>query len=344
MKPKIVFHIGLEKTGTDSFQRFCKENYRALLRSGVLYPTRSLAYGQSNHGPLVACYLPYRDFNIGPAGRKRPDILASLRREADRTSPKIILFSAEHFSSRFRAEQIRELAADFKEHDCQVVVAVREHRARIYSAYSQTIKNGRSLTLDQFCEELFRPDNPYTRYRDTITPWESTFGKANVRVLASLPGADIVPVLSETIFPEAAPTLKTSAYWDNQALGATSIEALRMANTALYRGQHHDLSQNNYPKWLTLRLIQLRIRSLIAKAAGEAPQGRFRLGEANLRQLKAITDIDLPWLESSHGIQLPAPATDGEPAQDAMQAKAADLLARALKRWPWSRWLDTKGA
>ena len=348
MKPKIIFHIGFEKTGTDSFQRFCKENYRALLKFGVLYPTKSLAYGQSNHGPLVSCYLPYRDFNIGPAGRKQPAILRSLRREADKTKPKTILISAEHFSSRFREEQIRELASDFADHDCRIVIGVREHRSRIYSAYSQTIKNGRSLTLDEFCTELFDPKNPYIRYRDTITPWENTFGKENISVLASASGVNIVRVLCETVSPEAASALDTSSYWDNKALGAVSIEALRMANKALYGQQHHDVSKDNYLKWLVLRLAHLRLRTLIARAAGDEPQGKFSLSEASLQRLKQITDIDNPWLESGYGIRLTTTTSEGDPAQDTMHAQAAELLARALvcqmKWWPWAKLLDTTGA
>jgi hypothetical protein len=54
---KVIFHIGLEKTGTTSFQRFCTRNARRLLKHNVLYPKRSSAFHALNHTPLTASYL-----------------------------------------------------------------------------------------------------------------------------------------------------------------------------------------------------------------------------------------------------------------------------------------------
>ena len=39
---RLVLHIGLEKTGTTSFQAFCAEHRPALAQSGVLYPVNPL--------------------------------------------------------------------------------------------------------------------------------------------------------------------------------------------------------------------------------------------------------------------------------------------------------------
>jgi hypothetical protein len=335
MKPKFIFHIGLEKTGTDSFQRFCKDNYRTLLDSGVLYPIRGLAFAANSHGPLVNGYLPYPDFSIGPAHRKRPEILRSLFKEIEKAAPDTVLISAEHFSSRFRDEQIRELAADFAGYDCRIAVVVRTHSARIFSAYSQTVVSGRSLTLDEFCDEIFEPGNRYARYKETVIPWENTFGQENVRIFSHGSGANIVESLCEALIPGVAPKLEPSSYWDNKSLGANSVETLRQVNGALATREAQHLVVHNFVKWALLRHVRLRVLKLITKAAAGQPRNRMRLSENNLRRLKEITDIDYPWLES-RGIHLTEPNVEASPPQDATQAMAAELLAQALvKRIRW---------
>src|SRR5215471_5579563 len=122
MKRRLTFHIGLEKTGTDSFQHFCSEQRDVLRRAGTLYPTHSPAFGAYNHEPLVACYLDYRDFSIRSSGRTRADVLRSLIAEIEAADLPAILISGEHFSSRFREPEIRQLAADFSGFDCRIAV------------------------------------------------------------------------------------------------------------------------------------------------------------------------------------------------------------------------------
>jgi hypothetical protein len=53
---RIVFHIGLEKTGTDSFQHFCSKNSRVLLRRGILYLVYGLAFAGQNHAPFLMTF------------------------------------------------------------------------------------------------------------------------------------------------------------------------------------------------------------------------------------------------------------------------------------------------
>jgi hypothetical protein len=136
MKRRIIFHIGLEKTGTDSFQRFCTEQHNRLRQAGTLYPIDNLAFAKHNHEPLVACYLGYRDRSIRSSAQPREIVLRSVKADVDRNDCGNVLISAEHFSSRFRDAEIAQLAADFAEFDCRIAVVLRDHRARLYSAYS----------------------------------------------------------------------------------------------------------------------------------------------------------------------------------------------------------------
>ena len=57
MAGRLVFHIGLEKTGTTSFQQFCYDHSDVLEEYGVFYPKlECLLYG-NNHSILSASYL-----------------------------------------------------------------------------------------------------------------------------------------------------------------------------------------------------------------------------------------------------------------------------------------------
>ena len=74
---RIVFHVGLDKTGTTSLQRYLGANQAWLKRHSILYPKRNLAFDGLNHTPLVAGYI-----RIIP----RTGTFASPRRAAMRSS------------------------------------------------------------------------------------------------------------------------------------------------------------------------------------------------------------------------------------------------------------------
>src|SRR6185312_15363909 len=262
MKPTIIFHVGFEKTGTDSFQRFCKDNYRLLRRYSVLYPMNNLAFASYNHAALVACYLPYRDFSIQARRRERTDVVRSLRREIDASDARAVLISAEHLSSRFGEAEIRKLVSDFSDYECRIAIVVRDHLARARSAYAQTIISGRFLTIDEFCGELARPDNKYARYRETIEPWEKAFGKDRMSVFIHTRGQNIVETLCAALISPVMPLPGLEAYRDNRSLGAGAIEALRLVNKSLARpGQKKIDVSRNIVKWALL----YRLRASLIK-------------------------------------------------------------------------------
>ena len=145
---QVNFHIGLEKTGTTSFQWFCTEQREVLSRHSLLYPTENLGFDRFCHQHLVDCYLDERQLGHPPA-RPRPDVLASLRAEMAASRAERILIAGE-FSSLFNDGQIESLAADFANFDCRISVTVREHRSRLISAYCNAVVYGQWRTLDRF--------------------------------------------------------------------------------------------------------------------------------------------------------------------------------------------------
>ncbi|MGH6726184.1 MAG: hypothetical protein ACREB8_06530 [Pseudolabrys sp.] len=331
MKPKLIFHIGLEKTGTDSFQRFCTDNRRLLRQYSVLYPGKSLAFARYSHAPLVACYLPYRDLSIHMRRRARPAVLASLFREIDRNTCDTVLLSAEHFSSRFREPEIERLAADFAGYDCRIAVVVRAHAPRICSAYAQSILAGRHLTVDEYCDEILTPDHRYIRYRETISAWERVFGTDKMCVFAYEAGPNIVETLRRNLVSAAIPVGNAANYWDNKSYDARATEALRLVNLALWRGGPM-LAFGNRMRWASAGFVRWRARRLLERTGEDRTGDPVRLGTHNLQRFMEIAEADCRWLRQNYAIRLPPPDMASEPATPdlAAQYKSGESLAKAL--------------
>ena len=311
MRRNLIFHIGLEKTGTDSFQRFCTEHHKLLRDYSVLYPMkRSHFFKNYNHAPLVACYLPHHDFGLRSSGEARAVVLRSLTAEIDEEDFDTILISAEHFSSRFGDMEIGQLATDFGDYDCRIVVVVRDHVSRLYSAYSQTVLSGRDMTLDAFCDEVFHPHAHYMRYARTIQAWERVFGRKSVSVFCYLPGRNIIPVLCQNLISPAMPLSSIESYWDNRSAGPGPTERLCRVNRAMARVP---VGSSSFAGWLVLRHIRGGIAKVFRWLDGHQNAGRWHLSPQNQERLSEIAETDRVWLETHYGVHLldqaAAPAT-----------------------------------
>jgi hypothetical protein len=302
MKRKITFHIGFEKTGTYSFQTFCTKHAELLRRYSVVYPTRSWAFGDRNHAPLAACYLDYDDFSIRSSGKPRADVLRALLAEIGEAESGRILISAEHFSSRFREREIRQLAADFADFDCRIAIVVREHRARLFSAYSQSVRSGRDMTLEAYCDEVLHPSNWYMYYATTIGAWEGVFGRGNVTVLCHLPDEDIVPVLCNALISPDPALLALDSRRENQSLGPSATEWLRRANSVIRR-----VPKTRLPAFQTALGAPRRGFVCLARKLEPDAQG-WQLSERSLQRLNEIATADNDWLQSNYGVRLPVPS------------------------------------
>ena len=297
----IIFHIGLEKTGTTSFQTFCTDNCAELVRHSVLYPANNFAFSKGSHGPLVACYFPKNAANqlmIPSSHRDKEAVLRSLTREIKRASTHTVLISAEHFSSRFSAEQIQELAADFSDYDCQIAIVVRDHVSRALSAYSTTIASGRHLTLEAFVDELCHQNNKYMRYKETIEQWERVFGRGNISIISYHEKHNIVESLVRSVISPDIPTHRIAAYAENKSLGASTLEALRVINEELSEQLRSGASNHRFAYLLG------RIRHAIRKAAINRSRDQLQLAEDQLNRLTAIAEIDRRWLKDCYDVRL----------------------------------------
>jgi hypothetical protein len=306
MRKTIIFHIGLEKTGTSSFQRFCHEHRHALAARGVLYPTYNLAFSRQsrNHAALVAGYYEdagWADLNLARSWKGRRAVVESLVDEIERHPAPTALVSAEHLSSRLYPFQIERLAEDFAAFDCRIAIVLRGHEERVYSAYSSTIRAGRSLTLDAFVDELLMPENWYCRYAETVSRWRHVFGAERITILPFRKSRDIVDMLwTEMLGFDGAPPQRGD--FVNADPGGSVLEAMRRVNEIV--GDREAFPRRGHLRHLLLTLARAAIlRSLTAtprraddrlRVEGERRARLAALIDEDIEKLAALTAIDLP--------------------------------------------------
>jgi hypothetical protein len=338
----VVFHIGLERTGTTSFQRFCTNNANLLKRRSILYPTKAIAFRVDNHGPLVKSYLNEEtgaDFAIRSAQASKARVLLSLFQEIAKTSAKTVLISSEHFSSRFRSLEIKDLASDFGRYNCKILIVVRDHRQRFFSSYSTSIRSGGLATLDDFADVALAPDSDQFRYRNVINCWERSFGKSNIIVKPYISSNGFIETLFDSISPEKVALPKVEYYRDNKSLSPSVAEAYRLTNLALWPAPN-DVCPQSYWRWLRKRYSQVRIERWLLKAGKDLRPGSWTLSEANVERLNRIANEDSQWLSENYGINIAGQDIEigqGGNGSENMVA-AAEILAAALKNQVRGQW------
>lgn len=323
---RLIFHIGMEKTGTTSLQASLYRNQAALKRHSILYPKHNLAFGWENHKPLVACYdvdyVSDKWLVIDPS--RRVATIASLISEIEASEERTAIISAEHFSSRFREPQIRQLAADFKRFDCRVVVVIRDHVARLRSAYESYVVNGGALKYDEFAEGATRFGSRDLRFADLVEDWKRVFGHERVELISY--GPDVI----QDVLSSIAPGLATEPNLDDFRLRVSAdgnvIAALRLANAVTTNSETKRLAN---AAWSLDRQRRLQIKAWLQHSLPSRPNGALALDGERLRRLSEMAALDTARLEADHGFILKAPeiapsATCGNDEQ------VAELLARAL--------------
>lgn len=323
----IVFHIGLERTGTTALQRFCVRNRTALAESSILYPTSGRAFRGLNHLGLAAVYMPpaHRDHFVN--GRDgRDEVVASLKREIAASGAATILLSCEHFSSRFRRAQIDALAADFAEYECRVAVTLRDHLTRFYSIYATHIASGGRAGVDEFARWVLAEDSVELRYADILVSWRGAFAADAVAAFL-FDGGDPVSAFFRPGGPMPAPGLlrlsRPTGRLDlfgaatNRALGPRETALLRAANRAAAR-----LLPSTAPWAMALKHpIWVAARSAIHLGGALGGGGRdddeaWGLAPGLRIRLAALAQADARRLDEQFGIRFREPGSGPEPVRN----------------------------
>lgn len=242
--PSLDLHIGCEKTGTTSIQRFLKANRELLGEAGVLYPR---APGEENQmGLAVAAqteFGPLREkiFHL----RSWPEVetfRAKLKRELERelaAAPyRRAIMSGEHCSSRLIAldevQWLHNFLRPFFD-DITVIVYIRRQDDFFLSTYSTDVKGGARHPLRLPKEDLIQRRYDYW---DLLSRWAAVFGREKIVCrkyeTGALRGGDIVQDFMGAVhldmdlpyrFPQRL----------NESLDANCLEFLRLMNRYIPR-------------------------------------------------------------------------------------------------------------
>jgi hypothetical protein len=187
---KVFLHIGTEKTGSTSIQRFCQLNRRRLQKHDVYYP-RSV--GDESHHLLAGAFLPEARRHDFCPKLDSEKILKALKSEIQRAPCSKILLSCEQLSSRFDVEHIEALR-QFLE-DCgvevQIMLYIREQDDFLISSYSTAVRGRLKLPISI---DMATKNQRRYNYLALLDRWSAQFPDIRVRVFepAQLIGKDLM--------------------------------------------------------------------------------------------------------------------------------------------------------
>ena len=191
---RCILHIGTEKTGSTSIQRFLLNNREALHATGVHVCTSA---GNGNNRAMPAAFISdnIEDDFINQNNLQDADTRKAWKREAcesitaevlqAKQSADVFVVSSEHFHSRLvKTEDILELHAFLSPlfDEIKVVCYLRRQDRMSVSRYSQSLKAG--FVRYRF----FRPDvTPqchdlplYFDFQALLDRWAHVFGEENI--------------------------------------------------------------------------------------------------------------------------------------------------------------------
>lgn len=194
---RLVLHIGGEKTGTTALQDFLSRNSRAIHENeGILYPVAGPLCFNSAHFPVLTAFLPAGSLEFVPADKNlTPD---GLQREllaiSETFKPRILILSAEHFTSRMKQPAVSAFLAMLRNMKCfddiSAVFFVRAQDELAISSFSTALKFGRR---DWFATQHIRPKNPYFNHFAAAEMWASELGDKAILVRRYARGGTNVP-------------------------------------------------------------------------------------------------------------------------------------------------------
>jgi hypothetical protein len=254
MSRQIFIHIGGEKTGTTTLQRFLTRNTSELKKAGFFYPceAHNICFESIAHFPIAASLVGQRvEFVSEKRQRTLPLVLGALTRLVESTDAPVIL-SCEHFSSRLtQADQLTMLRAALRTDDIKIIYYIREPSDLSLAAWSTGVRCGRTKA---FNASDVTPENRYFNHLEPLKLWGSIFGDSNIIVReynrSRLIGGDIRKDFCELLEIELPRAQFEND--ENQSFDSQRLQVLSYVNCGL--SQFHE-SENGWRRAQKLREI-----------------------------------------------------------------------------------------
>lgn len=237
---RAILHIGVEKTGTTSIQKFLALNRDALRTRSILFPQSP---GVSNH-TLLAGYAANDasrdDIRIANGIESHDDLLlfrerfeAAFTREVEDAACDTVIMSGEHCSSRLvtpeEVGRLHQLLYRVFE-AVRVIVYLRRQDEFMVSSYSSAVKSGleQKLALPRLEGEMQRYD-----FAKILDRWGGVFGRDAMEVRlfgrsAMVNGSSVDDFIRATGLPPDLPYEMPNE--ENRSLGSAALEVLRLLN------------------------------------------------------------------------------------------------------------------
>lgn len=236
----LTLHIGTEKTGSTSIQRYLAKNRVRLREAGILFP---LAPGLDNQKALTAIAEENSEdsalqeiFDIRTPQdlqRFRQDLRQNLKKELREAGCSHVVMSNEHCSSRLRddsqVEFLRAFLSEFFD-QIRILVYIRRQDDFLVSTYSTMVKTGRTnpIHIPSMKGQLRRYD-----HWDLLSRWAEIFGRENIicRMYdrSKLVDGDIIHDFGAQTGVPTTPDYERPVM-TNESLDAEALEFLRIFN------------------------------------------------------------------------------------------------------------------
>ena len=192
--PNVIVHIGLPKTGTTSLQAFLIENRQRLAELGFVYQKPGLLghsqvefafIASTQAGQLARDRILRSHLGIATLDDQKKitekfeaDFSDAVSQDPEAT----FLISCEQISAWFRTKELRAALNDWLEQrfgEIEYVIFARPTEKYILSVYSEAMKRGDTIGLDEFIAH--RNELPIAR---TLSAWAQQFpGRVRVRMM-----------------------------------------------------------------------------------------------------------------------------------------------------------------
>jgi hypothetical protein len=190
---KAILHIGLEKTGTKTLQRFLNLNRDRLIRQQRISNSRST--GVENNRELATYAMDdasFTDDHLAELGihdveakrRFKTSLESRFAAEVETLSAKcdVLILSSEHFQSRLKSSaeitRLQELLDRTGLAVVKVLVYLRDPASLMMSLYSTSLRNGSSRPAPMSATDPHW--NHICDHRKTVQTWAGVFGTSVV--------------------------------------------------------------------------------------------------------------------------------------------------------------------
>jgi len=259
---RIILHIGQQKTGSTSLQRFLKKNRRLLKENGILYP-KSL--GKNKQKVLVDI--------INTNSSERIKYIDQLQSEIKSSQADTLILSEENLYNidKDKMKILHKILSEIT-NNITVVVYLRRQDCHMVSMYQQYIRGKGIMTLEDYIEAKL--DSEYYMYSRIIKKWESIFSEIICRPY-KLQGIDSRKDFINIIGISNNKLDYTEDEIDkNRSIDIEAIETIRLINKLEDRGNlniPHDIKRrlriyykNNIGR-KTLQLNQIQKKQISSK-------------------------------------------------------------------------------